>query len=504
MTDASPPDTRRRGGTISRFVITWLLLGATVVTLATSAGIVLAARATIYETAQDALIDDFARTTDIAFDELSVQQDDDSWLVRTGWFAGPATFVDLGTGRAVGDLTLDDVPGALRPVVGGTADGEAISFERGHLDGHEVFFMAVERDMSADVGGSRIAIVTAHPLDEPLAKVLALVRTGVADTLGALLVLGTAGILLARRIGRPVESLATMAQSIARGTVPDAPPPSGFAELDGIGRTLHDGAVRQAHTTARLLADEARARRFVSDAAHELRTPLTAMTAALDVLDPDDSATDAPGAPGTPAPVTPAQRDAAVAVLGRSTERMRGLVASLLELARLDARVTGVTVSDVSVAALVGDAVSLVASATPIEVSGDAGLRAWTDAERLRTIVSNLVANAVRHGAPPVRVDVARAPGDAFAVRVHDEGGGIPPELRERVFERFAMVDGSRSATGGTGLGLAIAQESARLIGGRLRVVDDGPGCTFELLAPVTLTAPTGPEDGERATPGGA
>lgn len=79
-----------------------------------------------------------------------------------------------------------------------------------------------------------------------------------------------------------------------------------------------------------------------------------------------------------------------------------------------------------------------------------------------------------------------------------------PPELRERVFERFAMLDGSRSGTGGTGLGLAIAQESAHLIGGRLRVVDDGPGCTFELVAPSTLAARTGVEDGGRAGPAGA
>lgn len=482
MTSPSRPSAPRSAGTISRFVIAWLLVGAVVVTLATSAGIVFAARATIYETAQSALIDDFARTTSIAYDELSVQQDDESWRERTGWFTGPTSFVDLGSARTVGTLALDDVPEAIRPVAGGTPENAAISFERGRLDGREMFFMVVERDMPEDIGGSRIAIVTAHPLDEPLAKVLDLVRTGAFITLGALLVLATAGILLARRIGRPVASLATMAQRIALGTVPDAPASSGFAELDAIGRTLHDGAVRQARTTERLREDEARARRFVSDAAHELRTPLTAMTAALDVLAPDG--------PDASTPVTPAEHDATVAILGRSTERMRALVASLLELARLDARVVERHVSPVRVTTLVRDTVSLVPTDEPIEVAGDETLRAVTDPERLRTIVSNLAANAVRHGAPPIRVDVARAPGDAFTIRVHDAGPGIPAAMRERVFERFAMVDRARRDTGGTGLGLAIARESAHLVDGELRVVGDGPGCTVQLTAPLTLGAP--------------
>jgi signal transduction histidine kinase len=87
------------------------------------------------------------------------------------------------------------------------------------------------------------------------------------------------------------------------------------------------------------------------------------------------------------------------------------------------------------------------------------------DADRLVQIVDNLLANAVSYGRSPIRV-TTRQVGDEVEVSVHDEGPGVPPELRERLFQRFASQGGH-----GTGLGLHIVQELARAQGGDVAYV---------------------------------
>jgi signal transduction histidine kinase len=100
--------------------------------------------------------------------------------------------------------------------------------------------------------------------------------------------------------------------------------------------------------------------------------------------------------------------------------------------------------------------------------------------------VANLSDNAARHAATSVTFTVAERDG-AAVVTVGDDGPGIPPDQRERVFERFARLDEARQAeAGGTGLGLAIAREIAHRHGGTLVVADgDRPGAVFELSLPL-------------------
>ena len=90
------------------------------------------------------------------------------------------------------------------------------------------------------------------------------------------------------------------------------------------------------------------------------------------------------------------------------------------------------------------------------------GVRAVVDADRLAQIVDNLVANAVVHGASPIQV-ATRQVGDEAELTVRDAGPGVPPDLRDRLFERFATRAGH-----GTGLGLYIVQELARAMGGEV------------------------------------
>nr|WP_281374600.1 HAMP domain-containing sensor histidine kinase [Nocardioides soli] len=108
---------------------------------------------------------------------------------------------------------------------------------------------------------------------------------------------------------------------------------------------------------------------------------------------------------------------------------------------------------------------------SPLDVEAEPGLLVVGDAGRLAQVVDNLITNALVHGVPPVRV-AARLDGDDVLVTVQDAGTGVPPEMRERLFERFAT---GRSA-GGTGLGLYIVRQLAREHGGEASYRPPEPG----------------------------
>jgi signal transduction histidine kinase len=193
----------------------------------------------------------------------------------------------------------------------------------------------------------------------------------------------------------------------------------------------------------------------VADAAHELRTPLAALGATLDV------ARAHPGA---------YERDELVADLGAEVRRMQALVDDLLLLARVGSR--PLAAGPVDLGAVARDAVALAGAAAgrgdvAVEVSGTG--RARGDEVAVGRVLRNLAENALRHARGRVRVEVADG-----RVSVADDGPGIPPADRERVFERFVRLDDARDRPGGgSGLGLAIAREVAREQGGDV-VLGDG------------------------------
>jgi two-component system, OmpR family, sensor histidine kinase PrrB len=203
---------------------------------------------------------------------------------------------------------------------------------------------------------------------------------------------------------------------------------------------------------SRSAADRERAieatRRFASDAGHELRTPLTSLRANLDALERN---------PDLP----PAQRRALLEETLAEQERIVHLLDGLQALARGDAGAAGhapVDLAEVADAAL-ADArrrhpavdFSFAPDSRELTIEGDEnGLRAALD---------NLLENAARHGARSVRLSIT-----AHGVTVDDDGPGIAPEDRERVFERFAR--GATTTAPGSGLGLAIVAQQAALHGG--------------------------------------
>jgi signal transduction histidine kinase len=254
-----------------------------------------------------------------------------------------------------------------------------------------------------------------------------------------------------RRLAHAVRARDT--QSLA--LLPDAGLPD---ELAPLVRALND-LLQRLHQAL----DAQRA--FVADAAHELRSPLTALKLQLRLLERADDE---------------AARTEAVKTLGEGIDRTAWLVEQLLALARNEPGApplpfTPVDLAELARAALVATVAQARTRATVLELHADAPVSMRGDPVSLTVLVRNLVDNAVRHSPPGSRVEV-RATLDAGAplLVVDDAGPGIPPDERERVFDRFyRRGDGSAE---GSGLGLAIVRTVAGRHGATVTLADSPLG----------------------------
>ncbi len=207
---------------------------------------------------------------------------------------------------------------------------------------------------------------------------------------------------------------------------------------------------------------------FVAIASHELRTPATSVYGVLKTL--ADRGPD----------LNEDLREELLRVGVEQGERLRRLVEELLDLSRLDARAIAVEPQPVVLKAALADVVQgALSTSDAVELDIPDDLAAVVDPLVLERVISNLVANAVRYGAPPIRI-VARQRDRHLRVAVEDAGPGVPEELEGTVFDRFAR-GGSDS---GHGLGLAIARAYAQAHGGDLFYDHRPSGARFELLIP--------------------
>jgi signal transduction histidine kinase len=206
---------------------------------------------------------------------------------------------------------------------------------------------------------------------------------------------------------------------------------------------------------------------FVAIASHELRTPATSVYGVLKTLAErgPDLAEDL--------------REELLRVGVEQGERLRRLLEELLDLSRLDAKAIDIDPRPVVLRAALAD---VVAGALPdagvVELDVADDLAAIVDPLVLERVVTNLLVNASRYGAPPIRIE-AQQRDRHLRVAIEDSGGGIPPELEGRIFDRFA-----RGADSGHGLGLAIARAYAQAHGGDLVYDPRGGGARFELVIP--------------------
>jgi two-component system sensor histidine kinase MtrB len=311
---------------------------------------------------------------------------------------------------------------------------------------------------------SGIEVYAVRDLASVDARIDGLTRSAVITAALALPLAVLVALLAARSVLRPVRDLRDTARRLTAGDLSARSPPQGADELAELTATMNEMAA----SLERMQAD---ARRFAADVSHELRTPLTTLTAVAEVLDTAADGMD-----------PDARESARLAVT--ETHRLVALVEDLMEVSRFDAGTAELRLEDVDVTAAVREGLRSRGWLDQVELDAPAQVPARLDRRRLDVVVANLVANALRHGEPPVRVAVS-ASADEVRVEVTDRGPGLSDEVLPHVFDRFYKADAARARTDGSGLGLAIALENARLHGGDLRAGNaDGGGARFVLRLP--------------------
>ena len=214
--------------------------------------------------------------------------------------------------------------------------------------------------------------------------------------------------------------------------------------------------------------------RFVALASHELRAPTSVISGIAATLALRRDA------------MSDEQERELRGMLYEHTERLRMLVEQLLDLSRLEAAAVPLRPERLPVRRRLEELVHTLAGerARDVRLEIPPDLETVADAEAFDRIVANLIANALRHGEPPIVVG-ARQSDRHFRLDVEDRGGGVPPEFLPQLFEPFARGHASGRGSTGTGLGLSIAQSYAQAHGGRLLYERAEPhGARFELVLP--------------------
>jgi two-component system, OmpR family, sensor kinase len=318
-------------------------------------------------------------------------------------------------------------------------------------------------------------LLVALPLDEVNRTLHHLFLIELVVTAAALAAAVGVGLWLVRIGLRPLRDIEVTASSIAGGDLSLRVAEDDRTEVGRLGSSLNTMLGHIEDAFARRAASEEQLRQFVADASHELRTPVTAVSAYAELFER--------GANERPEDLARVMRGIRV-----ETARMQTLIDDLLLLARLDEgrplaseRVDLVALLEESV-----DAARAVGPEWPIALEAPAPVEVVGDAMRLRQIVDNLLANVRTHTPPGTRATVrvgVGADGREAVLEVADNGPGLDPEHRDRVFERFYRVDTSRSRDrGGSGLGLAVVSALVAAQGGRVELLSaPGEGATFRV-----------------------
>ena len=361
-----------------------------------------------------------------------------------------------------------------------------------------------------EASGSTVITGLSLEGDKALIRTQLLIELAVA-LVGALVV-ALAGRVMVRSSLAPLERVARTAHRVAsqpleRGEVSiedrvDQADLDSSAEVGQVGGALNTllGHVESALTARQ--RSETQVRQFVADASHELRTPLASIRGYTELIRREGADAD-----------LPEEATYALERVHSESVRMTALVEDLLLLARLDAG-RELRREEVDLVGLLVDTVADARAAGPdhdwqldlavLEPPADATPEEAEDflpepplvigdEARLRQVVVNLLANARVHtpAGSHVTTTLARE-GDTLIVRIHDDGPGIAPEVRDRLFERFARGDSSRERrTGSTGLGMSIALAIVQSHGGSIDVdsstAPEDHGTTFSIRLPAAV-----------------
>ena len=300
-------------------------------------------------------------------------------------------------------------------------------------------------------------------------------------TVAALVTALAASWLLAQRLTRPIRTLGDAAERIGHGSYQArVPVPASGDELAALGRAFNQ-------MVATLEATERHRQALLADLAHELRTPLATLEGYVEGLADGVVAAD----------------QEAWTVLQAELDRLRRLTEDLTAVSRAEEHQLDLRSSPVDPGALVTRATraaepAYAAKGVTLQAHVDRGLpQVSVDPDRIGEVLANLLGNALRHTPAGGRVDItAQGLGDELKLAVTDNGEGIPPELLERVFDRFFRVDPARTRNrgGGSGLGLTITRAIVEAHGGRVwaESAGRGRGARFVVRLPTILTGADG------------
>ena len=287
---------------------------------------------------------------------------------------------------------------------------------------------------------------------------------------------------ITRKLTQRLERLQNGVQKWGEGDLSIRVNESGQDEVADLGRRFNQAAERvqtliQSHEA--LLASQ---KSLLANASHELRSPLTRIRMGLELM-------------GSDAP------SASRLEISRNITELDQLIEEILLASRLDARDANLgSVESVDLIGLAAEECARVGAelildldpawrAAQTSAPGDAALPVQGVAKLLRRAVRNLLENAHRHAAGTITLGLSQTAGHAV-IRVCDQGPGVPPDLRERIFEPFYRLPGATERDGGVGLGLALVKSIALRHGGSVHCEDHaGGGACFVMQLPLAPRA---------------
>ena len=270
--------------------------------------------------------------------------------------------------------------------------------------------------------------------------------------LGGLLAVALS-FVLSKRLTVSIRTLEEGAMRMAEGDFSPITVPSDD-EMGRLCTVLNDMGAQIQSDYDQFEREEVRRREFIANASHELKTPLTVIKSysqTLAEMDVDD-----------------ATRKKFLEIIDSEVDRMASQVSQLLELSKLEEKTSGEAVEiDLFVMCKkITDALAIKIKASEIALSLKGKGKTFADCQKVYTIISNIIENAVKYTNTDGNIDINI---NGAAVSVKNTGEGIPNEDITHIFERFYRADKSRNRqTGGTGLGLAIAKECADSIGAKI------------------------------------
>ena len=285
-----------------------------------------------------------------------------------------------------------------------------------------------------------------------------------------------AALVLTRIIARPIAEIDSAIRQLGSADFERPIQVSGPADLRSLGERL-DWLRR------RLTELEAQKNRFLRHLSHDLKTPLAALREGTELLNDQVAG-----------PLAPPQLQV-VAIMRDNSVKLQRLIEELLGYQRALHAASGLQIGALSLEGLLRQSVrshQLAAQSKEQRVELDAmPLTIWADAAKLRSVIDNLLGNAVKFAPPGGEIRIRmRENAGLVTIDMQDSGPGVPVEEREAIFEAFFR--GRAGAFGraeGTGLGLAIAREFTEAHGGRIQIIGGGHGGHFRVTLPVRPAA---------------